>query len=222
MPNKFVKKIRIGWDIGGAHIKYCVYSDMTDVIWYDIIENEFWNKYNTFRQLIKKVNCLYKNKEVKIENYFTMSAEMCDCFDNRDTGVNYIIQEIINSKCQSYIFTRDGFMKPEKIYQKDFKNIASYNWYASAMYISRFHYNTIAVDFGSTTCDFLIIKNGKIKNKRVSDISGLDSRELLYTGCARTPLYAHLKEVICDNKKYNRSEERRVGKECRSRWSPYH
>ena len=22
--------------------------------------------------------------------------------------------------------------------------------------------------------------------------------------------------------KYNRSEERRVGKECRSRWSPYH
>ena len=23
-------------------------------------------------------------------------------------------------------------------------------------------------------------------------------------------------------KKYRRSEERRVGKECRSRWSPYH
>ena len=32
-------------------------------------------------------------------------------------------------------------------------------------------------------------------------------------------------KVICDNcKQYcpNRSEERRVGKECRSRWSPYH
>ena len=24
------------------------------------------------------------------------------------------------------------------------------------------------------------------------------------------------------NKSFNRSEERRVGKECRSRWSPYH
>ena len=24
------------------------------------------------------------------------------------------------------------------------------------------------------------------------------------------------------NEKYDRSEERRVGKECRSRWSPYH
>ena len=29
-------------------------------------------------------------------------------------------------------------------------------------------------------------------------------------------------EKIEEIKKYYRSEERRVGKECRSRWSPYH
>ena len=29
-------------------------------------------------------------------------------------------------------------------------------------------------------------------------------------------------EVIMGKKKHRRSEERRVGKECRSRWSPYH
>ena len=29
-------------------------------------------------------------------------------------------------------------------------------------------------------------------------------------------------EKIVDPKKHIRSEERRVGKECRSRWSPYH
>src|SRR3989442_11448523 len=28
--------------------------------------------------------------------------------------------------------------------------------------------------------------------------------------------------VICEFNPLNRSEERRVGKECRSRWSPYH
>ena len=28
--------------------------------------------------------------------------------------------------------------------------------------------------------------------------------------------------IICENKNDERSEERRVGKECRSRWSPYH
>ena len=31
-----------------------------------------------------------------------------------------------------------------------------------------------------------------------------------------------LKEIAVLEKLINRSEERRVGKECRSRWSPYH
>ena len=30
------------------------------------------------------------------------------------------------------------------------------------------------------------------------------------------------KDETLNLKKFNRSEERRVGKECRSRWSPYH
>ena len=39
--------------------------------------------------------------------------------------------------------------------------------------------------------------------------------------------YMKLKDVDCIVQKWapcegNRSEERRVGKECRSRWSPYH
>src|SRR5256884_9356986 len=37
--------------------------------------------------------------------------------------------------------------------------------------------------------------------------------------------FARLKESLFEQGKadvYNRSEERRVGKECRSRWSPYH
>ena len=33
----------------------------------------------------------------------------------------------------------------------------------------------------------------------------------------------HIQNMIIElRKKYGRSEERRVGKECRSRWSPYH
>ena len=31
-----------------------------------------------------------------------------------------------------------------------------------------------------------------------------------------------LKQLMADALEHNRSEERRVGKECRSRWSPYH
>src|SRR5256884_2830118 len=36
------------------------------------------------------------------------------------------------------------------------------------------------------------------------------------------PLGAVLYEMVTGNKAFERSEERRVGKECRSRWSPYH
>ena len=37
-----------------------------------------------------------------------------------------------------------------------------------------------------------------------------------------TDLTAMIKDYIDNWQKNNRSEERRVGKECRSRWSPYH
>ena len=202
MSNKTLKKVRIGWDIGGAHIKYCVESDASNIIWYDLIDYEFWKDYKGFIDIIKNINKLFRNKNTRIENYFTMSAEMCDCFDDRNTGVKYIIKEIVRSRCESYIFTRTGFMKSDKITPQEFKNIASHNWYASAKYISKFYQDVIAVDFGSTTCDFLIIKKGKIINKRKSDFSGLETRELLYTGCSRTPIYSHLNEIIYNNKKF--------------------
>ena len=36
------------------------------------------------------------------------------------------------------------------------------------------------------------------------------------------PAVAAVYEAILDHEDATRSEERRVGKECRSRWSPYH
>ena len=43
------------------------------------------------------------------------------------------------------------------------------------------------------------------------------------SGCPEYKIYTDMKKR-CNNKKGERyrSEERRVGKECRSRWSPYH
>ena len=32
----------------------------------------------------------------------------------------------------------------------------------------------------------------------------------------------HVIVIVQENRSFDRSEERRVGKECRSRWSPYH
>lgn len=202
MPNKSINKTTIGWDIGGAHIKYCVIANNSNIIWYDIIDFEFWNRYEEFKNILIKINSIYKRKNYHIENYFTMSAEMCDCFDNRVNGVEYIINQIIKSNCVSYIFTKNGFQKASMVKKSSLKDIGSFNWYATALYISSLHLNVIAIDFGSTTCDFLIIKNGRIKNKRTSDISGLQTRELLYSGCSRTPIYAHISEITYKKSSY--------------------
>ena len=56
------------------------------------------------------------------------------------------------------------------------------------------------------------IAEGKIKYKRAAASLGLDGTETFSV----TGLTA-LNEGV-----HRRSEERRVGKECRSRWSPYH
>ena len=37
-----------------------------------------------------------------------------------------------------------------------------------------------------------------------------------------SPMRERILELVADPAEHRRSEERRVGKECRSRWSPYH
>ena len=51
------------------------------------------------------------------------------------------------------------------------------------------------------------IISGTARGRRLKTLEGMDVR----------PTTEKVKEAI-----FSRSEERRVGKECRSRWSPYH
>ena len=54
----------------------------------------------------------------------------------------------------------------------------------------------------------------RLFQKALGDITG---QRVLSVGCG-----SGLFESMIDCKNIERSEERRVGKECRSRWSPYH
>ena len=48
-------------------------------------------------------------------------------------------------------------------------------------------------------------------------------RDIYSTECAEKKVIENRLHDVCASYGYNdRSEERRVGKECRSRWSPYH
>ena len=58
------------------------------------------------------------------------------------------------------------------------------------------------------------------KNKEEIDLEPVYSEEGAEDNIAPTDLFTY--EIINDGSIASRSEERRVGKECRSRWSPYH
>ena len=63
----------------------------------------------------------------------------------------------------------------------------------------------------------------KINSKWIRDLNGrLDSIKLLEENIGRTLFDINHSKIFFDPPPRVRSEERRVGKECRSRWSPYH
>src|SRR3989442_15093653 len=69
----------------------------------------------------------------------------------------------------------------------------------------------------------------KLPSGQLSQLAGGQRKEELKRKLedARAPLFKEVRELILrkcapGKEKQIRSEERRVGKECRSRWSPYH
>src|SRR3712207_6717350 len=70
----------------------------------------------------------------------------------------------------------------------------------------------------------ILEKAGVSREQRIRDLSDMDvsrlrnviEKEYRVEGALRTEVAMNIKRLM------DRSEERRVGKECRSRWSPYH
>ena len=74
-------------------------------------------------------------------------------------------------------------------------------------------YEILTCDWSSDVCSSDLIKSGALPQREMGSIKSW--------GAAATRNGQYKKRGCCRNEKW-RSEERRVGKECRSRWSPYH
>ena len=56
------------------------------------------------------------------------------------------------------------------------------NWHAIGKLCENKIKDSIIIDFGSTTTDFLCIKNFKLRNKGFSDFERINNNELIYKG----------------------------------------
>src|SRR3712207_9144851 len=89
---------------------------------------------------------------------------------------------------------------------------------ATIIYDITYYFATHFLQKGDRTVDQMIqaARSGKQNIAEGSEAATTSAEtEMKLTNVAK----ASLEELLID---YERSEERRVGKECRSRWSPYH
>ena len=64
----------------------------------------------------------------------------------------------------------------------------------------------------------------RLRNEEIVQITGTPQVHIVDCNCSLEEIHQQITKIVTliNEKAVNRSEERRVGKECRSRWSPYH
>jgi (4-(4-[2-(gamma-L-glutamylamino)ethyl]phenoxymethyl)furan-2-yl)methanamine synthase len=179
-----------GWDIGGAHLKVARSDLQGNLITILQIPCPLWQGMEYLELAIQSVHQQLGNQHDIAA--ITMTGELVDIFPDRQTGVKQILDCINKFVPKENIFIyagRLGWLNTDSA-EQNWPHIASQNWQASANFVTSKIANGLFVDVGSTTCDIIPIKQGKIIASGFTDQQRQASRELLYTGAIRTPLIA--------------------------------
>src|SRR5690554_1475671 len=68
----------------------------------------------------------------------------------------------------------------------------------------------------------MVDRRRKVGQFILTGSNSVDESSIMHSGTGRISRMQMIPMSLYESKESNRSEERRVGKECRSRWSPYH
>src|SRR5256885_6722472 len=100
-----------------------------------------------------------------------------------------------------------------------------YFYYFFFFFSSRRRHTRLQGDWSSDVCSSDLYPTDVAKNIQapIFHVNGDDPEAVIHAGRLAIAFRERFKcDVMIDVWCYRRSEERRVGKECRSRWSPYH
>lgn len=197
----------VGWDVGGAHLKAALLRDgkLQQVIQ---VPCALWRGLNELESAIDEVINAFDIVKDEALHAITMTGELVDLFNNRQQGVA-AISHVMNTQLsgeKNFLAGHGSGFKFVSIDEvsNNWQSIASANWLASSSYIAcelkklNSSANALLIDIGSTTTDFIAIKNGKPQCLGFTDASRLQTEELVYTGVVRTPLMALTQKISFD------------------------
>lgn len=180
---------KIGWDVGGAHLKAVLVNPDGRVLNALQIACPLWQGMDQLRLAVDlalagfgdQANC----------HAVTMTGELADIFENRREGVSRIsacMLEKLGKHTQFYAGVA-GLVAGEAL-EDCHEQIASANWHASASFLAKEVGAGLLIDIGSTTADLILLSDGVPVNRGFSDAERMRQNELVYTGVVRTPLMA--------------------------------
>ncbi|MDA9718766.1 hypothetical protein N9U60_00030 [Betaproteobacteria bacterium] len=196
----------IGLDIGGAHLKACLIKNnvILKLSKVNLFKTPIWESQNTLVSTLIEIKKKWTMEE-DIQINIVMTAEMTDCFRDRREGVRKIlaiIKNTFNSE-KLKIYSTNGLKDFNQNF-KNYKEIASSNWHATADALSKIERNCFLIDIGSTTTDIIPIQFGKILSPTSStDFSRLQRGELVYLGVYRTSISSIRRQLLFRSKMTN-------------------
>ena len=184
-------------DIGGANIKCSAPGGAAGVIRF-----ELWKHAGDLeRALVSIIEPLGPLERLAV----TMTAELCDCFETKAAGVRHVIDSVARAlertpahgRPRMLVWRTDRRLAGIDEARADPIPAAAANWLATAILAGWLVPSgpALLVDVGSTTADIIPIENGKPAPSGLTDIDRLLSGELVYTGAARTPIAAIVREL---------------------------
>jgi (4-(4-[2-(gamma-L-glutamylamino)ethyl]phenoxymethyl)furan-2-yl)methanamine synthase len=174
--------ISAGYDVGGAHLKVAL-SDNGHTIAVRQIACPLW-------QGIDRVDAAFAEAADLVSranrHAVTMTGELCEIFPDRATGVRVIIDRLKSLLPSFDVWMGMHGLGSPDLAETDPVSVASTNFLASAALVAARLPDALLVDMGSTTTDIVVVRDGKIAVRGLTDGDRLRTGELVYTGLTRT------------------------------------
>ena len=176
----------LGWDVGGAHLKRAVFDAAGTLLEVDLAPCALWRGLSELDDALAAFPPL-----PGLPSAVTMTGELVDLWPDRQAGVAALtaaLAERLGPGTRFYAGPRGFVGLSQAVDAAPF--IASANWHATAAAVGHLVPDAVLIDMGSTTTDIIPVRGGQVAARGFSDAERLVTRELVYTGLARTPVMA--------------------------------